>query len=492
MRVRAGIFTDKNHRNIGWKTVCESEALPHEYVNSYEAPVILFEGEVPTNIENFLMGGGTAVISGADHNSLPCSVSYRGKGFIEKIHFKKSSVNTARVPSEATFYEGDGWGRYRPNENRELRNSNSFPLIQEESYGKGSIFYSGVPLAQLITSKESKKRRFNSHTSVTERVSQVDKAKVEKILIWMLRKAFSRSGLPYVHYWYYPDRAPGIFNFRIDVDGTVGHNLARISEIATRNNLPINFFLNRSKCLGKENFLKNIDPFHVIGCHGDKHKVFKSFRGNLDNIGKCESWLKKNGLRYQKGFTAPRGEWNNSLGKALKKLGIKYSTDFGLKFDGLPFFPRIEPKRSFPLQLPVHPFSVERAFEYYKKHMDRRITPNEVTKYFKNIIIDKYKRNEPVLLYSHPRKFGEMVDTVLPQLSETVDNLGIIRVTLEDFASWWKKRDDFPLVVDFNKKDSSLSVATELPDRFNIRIISNSEIKLRGNANNNDTIREYR
>ena len=132
MELKVGIF-DKGSKGTGWKTICESEALPHGYLENYEAPIILFEGSVPEGVGDFVMRGGTAVISGADHRSLPPSVNYRGKGFIEEINFKAISVDSARTPSKATFFEGEGWGKYKLQKNQSGYRPDIFPLVQEES-----------------------------------------------------------------------------------------------------------------------------------------------------------------------------------------------------------------------------------------------------------------------------------------------------------------------------------------------------------------------
>ncbi len=495
MKIDAAIYSsDSINEGNGWKVVCESEALPHSYTDDFDhdKPVVLLEENIPAGLESYLRSGGTALITNVKPQSLPGERDYCGRGIITQASFSSLEIEQIRMPAIVNIFRGEGWGQYNIHENRVTKNTlhnDQFSLILEETWGKGKIIYTGAPLTGLLTVTGDTLRNFNPNTPVTERVATVDKAKIERILIWMLRRGFSSTEVPYCHYWYFPEGAPSVFNFRIDVDGAHREKVVDISKTAKQENLKLNYYINKNKCSGEEYYLKRINNFHEIGCHADLHNLFNRVSENIHNIENCERWLKEYNFKYKKGFVAPRGMWNFALNKALEKLGFEYSSDFSLKFDGLPFFPRPEGERSSVLQLPVHPFSVERAQKYYKNTAKDNISAREIRDYFLSVIFSKAKHNSPILLYSHPENFGDVVDQVLPDLVDMVNQLDIPKMTLGDFSDWWKKRDKLPLNLLYEAKDDILTVESEIPKNFRLQVISSEKTEIDGSIPDNKIIR---
>ena len=80
----------------------------------------------------------------------------------------------------------------------------------------------------------------------------------------------------------------------------------------------------------------------------------------MRNIKECEVWLDSIGIAHGPWFAAPRGMWNFALGLSLEELGFDFSSDFGYDIDSFPFFPRFRGRKMKLLQIPIHPYSVER------------------------------------------------------------------------------------------------------------------------------------
>jgi hypothetical protein len=94
-------------------------------------------------------------------------------------------------------------------------------------------------------------------------------------------------------------------------------------------------------------------------------------------------------------YAAPRGMWNPELGAALEELGYLYSSDFGLEIDGLPFFPRVYTQRTGVIQIPIHPFSVERAVRYAEENGLNPPSEEEVLSYFTAVARDLSSKSGP-------------------------------------------------------------------------------------------------
>ena len=167
-----------------------------------------------------------------------------------------------------------------------------------------------------------------------------------------------------------------------------------------------------------------------IGLHCYRHKVFNNFRKNNLNLQKGVSILKKNGIENL-GFASPFGVWNTALSDSINKLNFKYSSEFGLDYDNLPFFPIMNKNKfSNVLQIPIHPICVGSLKN--SKHNSEKIK-----KYFENIIKNHTSNNLPIFIYDHPKQFEEKI---LKWLFNKINELNFPSLTLQDYAEWWKQR----------------------------------------------------
>ena len=459
VNIEVGVYSGTGYPD-GWLRICEQEKMPHKVTDKPDSPVIVFEKETPEWLADYLSEGGVAVITEAVPASLPFDSQYFGEGLTTELFFQ-GIQGVAYAPAMGSIFRGNGYGCFRLHEKRIAKNGISngeFPVFLRKNVGRGCCFYTGLPLTKLLMCMGDTLRCFSPYTVVTERVSAIDKSLIAGVLVEVLKKAFWAAGLPYVRLWYYPNGEPTMFAFRVDVDGVYGTHLTAIARTAEEYKMPISFFVNRSLCQGDESFIKAISDFHEIGNHGDVHNLHDSLEDNISNIQQCSEWMRAEGISSGPWFVAPRGMWNWSLHQALEALGYEYSSDFGLEFDGLPFFPRINNRRSSVLQIPIHPYSVERAFAWSSEENAPEPTSETVADYFKKVVRDRLKNNLPAFFYGHPQYLGTMAHEVLPELMAAVTSLDIKTTTLTRFARWWLKRDATRYSVTWDEEDRQLVV----------------------------------
>lgn len=483
MELVAGIYRSDGETSPGWERVCEREKLPYRIVNEPEGPLTLIEGAAPEGFGEYLRGGGVAIVTGARPDQLPFSVDDRGTARITRARFPLEGMREVRIPALVRLFRGPGWGEFRQHEKRITKHGISndrFPLVLRREVGDGVCYFSGVPLTRLLTVMGDTLRPFGPFTEVTERICGVDKALIARILVWSLRRGFRDAGVPYPHLWYFPGGAEGVFMFRVDVDGVYGDHLHRLSEVGRRIDLPLSVFLNKQMSSSEQDRLKQIDPIHEIGNHADVHNLFDSVKNNRENIRRAEDWIRELGLSTEGGFVAPRGMWNQALGEALEREGYEYSGDFSLQFHGFPYFPRIQGSRSSVLQIPPHPYSVERAVIHHEQHGKPPPRAEDVLNHFLDHADYAFRNRLPVVLYSHPEHFGPIAPEVLPGLKEEIRGWGARIATHREYSDWWKKRDGVSLSCEYDPDNGTLKVSRSLPESVDLRVLTDRDLRLEG------------
>lgn len=478
-KVEFGLSRDVS-ADSGWYRILEQEMVPFRVVDGPDAPVILLEGDVPEWVEPFLNQGGVAILMAAEAARAPWLKGDRGCGVVQSAIVP--GMDSIQLPCTMDLFSAEGWGEIRIHDKRYtkdgLRNGR-FPLVCHQSVGKGHCLFSGAPLPRLLTVLGDTLRTFSPFSAVTERVAMVDKAKIARLLVGTMQRAADLAGMPYPHLWYYPDGAPSVFGFRIDVDGVYPPRLEEISRAAADVGLPLSIFANKNMCANDLPSLRKIHHLHEIGNHAAVHNLYDDESSNLSNVRICKVWLDSESIPNGPWFAAPRGMWNVTLGMALEKLGYEYSSDFGLDYDGLPFFPRYQGRRLNLLQVPIHPWSVERAFVFSEENSCEEPGIEEVLGYWKTVASFQINVHQPAFFYSHPQRFGEMAVRVLPALKEHCERDGARVTTLARYSAWWKMRDSVRFEAEFDTESSTLSLCGDLPADLAVNVISRTSIRLR-------------
>ena len=456
MMIRLGIYQPRQRRishNIGWKVLAEQEKVPFTVTDQPDCLVMAFDGDTPDWFADFLSSGGIAIVTDCHPELLPFAVEYAGDASIEYADLTELGSSLARVQCITRLYRGNGYGTFRIHENRISKAGiiqDEFPVFLYTDYGKGGCFYTGLPMSRLVTALGDILRTTTSFSNFSERIVSVDKHHVMKAMREILIMAFHRRELPYFHLSYFPDNYQSAIALRIDIDGVFGDNLVNISKCALDNGFRLTFFANKSLCKGDEQFIRKLNPKHEIGNHADVHNLFSDYESNLRNIQECQNWLVDLGIENSKSFSAPRGMWNYSLHQALEDLGYLYTSDFGAAIGGYPFFPYLNGVKSRTLQIPVNPFSSERAAIWRQESENQDINAEYIAEFYIKIIEENYHRCYPIVLYSHPEKFGLMADQIFQRIREKIANMNLWETTLTEFANWWIKRDKIEYCVEYD------------------------------------------
>jgi hypothetical protein len=167
--------------------------------------------------------------------------------------------------------------------------------------------------------------------------------------------------------------------------------------------------------------------------------TFPTEEKNLQNILKALSLLNANGL-HSKGAAAPYGTWNPAMASVFEHIGAGFSSEFGLDYDNLPFFPYVNGKFSPVLQLPIHPICVGSM---------RRVgySAEDMKKYFLQLVDAKLTDREPLCLYHHPthHHLDLFADVFKYIRSKKIDNY-----SYSEYASWWRTRSEIHWTHDFH------------------------------------------
>ncbi len=437
----------------GWRRILQQEGLPYRVADEPVSGCGLFSEHLPNWFETWVAAGNVAVISGATEagDLLPSSIP----AVIHRFR-PPEATRPAYAPGPARLYAGEGFGEIRLHEDRKIKAGNDpdvYPLVLEQSLGKGSVIYSGVNLARLLMMAGDCLRRFSPFTEVDERVASIDKAEVSDTLIWMLRRAFRAWGMPYLRPVRFPNGAPSVFVLRIDVDGLFGSRTRRLAEVGASYGIPMSFYFNGELCEEIPGDLDGWPEGHEISQHGYRHNIYSSVAENAQNLVDGADWLRGHLGIESDGFVAPRGLWNEALEEALIQARYAYSSDFALEFDSLPF----RTPRGV-LQIPVHPYSPERATVYAEERGLPTPSAASISSYYRAVLEEQVRRHRPAHFYGHPEVMGFMAEEILPPLFEQVSHLGCQSETLRGLAAWWKAREETEFTAEHDPDEPRLDI----------------------------------
>jgi hypothetical protein len=289
------------------------------------------------------------------------------------------------------------------------------------------------PFDALVDNKAARASWLLDGVSLTERVARVDKSAVRSRLIERLRAVITQAGGIWARLSPYPFPYRSAFGFRADLDEPIPEDYFRFGR-ARRGMRDCTTHFVSTRAYGDERAvladLRELDT----QSHGHFHVIYRDPEANRRNLNRAHDRLVASGIDPV-GFAAPEGRWNPGLDSVLEELGYLYSSDFQVGYDDLPFYPWRDGRFSNVLQVPIHPVCEGLFLEAGVR--DSRL----VGSYLASVVRAKLKAGEPAFVYGHPeRRLASMPD-VLDQLAAEVSNDGFVwRVTLTDFARWWRWR----------------------------------------------------
>lgn len=479
-RLVVGVHPPSEGRS-GWERLLDQERIGFVRSEDADPQVMLFSDSLPPWLETFVSRGGVAVISGAPNvdGLLPRGLPTLIHRFISPI----DGVTTVEAPGLARLFPGDGFGRARLHEDRLVKDGvdpDVYPVVLEKKVGNGVLIFTGIPLTRLLLAHGDSLRTFSPHTPVTERVCSIDKAEVLDTLMWMLHRAFRHLHVPYIRAARFPGGERSVFVMRVDVDGVFGDSARRIADTATAMGIRASFFFNGSLCDRIPGDLTSWMRPHEVGHHGYEHHVFPTVQENVANLQRGADWVRAHVGLEPVGFVAPRGLWNDALDQALVELGHRFSSDFALDFDSLPF----RTGRGI-LQIPVHPYSPERARVHATESETPTPSEDAVIGHYLAVIGDQCRTQRVAYIYAHPEVFGPMAAKVLPALF--ADGRTKLRsLTLGEFADWWQQREsvEFDLEQDDSSGEVRITVHGDRP--AHLEVLDHARLRLVVNGSRRD------
>jgi len=286
--------------------------------------------------------------------------------------------------------------------------------------------------AKLPTGKAFRSRFFSRHTHL----SPTEKVAVDNTLLWQYftfrayrgRRVKDENSPLLVHLWHLPESTKQLFGFRIDTDFATDEEITTLYKLCRKYNIRATWFVEVKSRKERLDIFREMEN-QEIALHCFNHRLSRSRAQQSRDIMEALRYMKLADL-HPKGYAAPYGEWRPWLPELLRDYGFEYSSEFGLAYDALPFFPPGEKLETLPPQIPIHPISVNRL-----KHAHH--TPSQMTAYYLDVLYRNNRSYTPTYLYHHPSQ-GHL--NVWEAVFRNVREKNIPVMSMGDYAAWWKRR----------------------------------------------------
>ena len=425
----------------GWQIILGQEGIPTEIISNINeikpnnVSALIVTGLDITHqkevILNYIRAGGAVLVD--------------SEMSLKLLNVKMSECRIRYlVPEKNSIYSAVGLVDIYQNglipKDKDITSLDSGLKIKIKRIGKGIVLILpfNVNKAILDISTSRRKFYFKRKELPSERIAKISKGEIRRIVRISLEYLHHIQGLPFVQLWYYPKGNRNIFAFRVDTDFCSKKDVLELYKICEKNEIPGSWFVETKT---SENWIPNFanHKSQEIGLHCYRHRVFKDYDNNRKNLEKGQKILEKYGINPI-GFVSPYGEWNYNLGNVIEDLGFKYSSEFSLDYDNMPFYPYLGDRFSEVLQIPIHPISIGRLRRAH-------FTDKEMWQYYKNVIVQKIKLCEPIIFYHHPshKKFD-----IFDRIFKFINEHSIKKIDFDGLSNWWKKRNEVKFNPIFN------------------------------------------
>ena len=412
--------------DLPWKTILDQEGLCYNTIkeskNSYACVIVSDITKISLEcIFNYVNLGGTLLISSYKWKSLTNTKTY-------------STKKSLLVPKKNSFFSSveylEIYHKIEYPKDKKIVPLDENLFIYKYLIGKGCVVIHPFDLKQIFNNNQSIRKQFyNTKIELpSEVVSKTNKGKIRKALFLCLKFLYNFKNYPLIRSNYNPENFSSIFCFRIDSDFSTIKNANKTNSLCEKYSIPATWFVETSSKSMISSVYKNFNSIE-FAFHNDRHIVFKSVAKNKNNIINGLNKLNDLNIKNLYGFSAPFGEWNESLNRAMEDK-FKYSSEFCYDYDNFPSFPIINNVFSRTLQIPIHPISIGRL---NRSHYSK----SEMIEYYLNIINEKYFNHEPIILYFHPNNENFIV---LENIFKTIKSLNIKIMTMYDYYKFWIKR----------------------------------------------------
>jgi len=326
------------------------------------------------------------------------------------------------------------------------------------------------PWAMLSDPRSEEHRWSLGERTLVEEIARVDKRAVREEALAALRDEIEGQGGLWLRVAAFPFPYRSAFSFRVDYDQYEPSGFAAMLAAVEGHADCTSHFVNAAAYGSHRDAVFRLRGLDV-GSHGYWHHVYRTEEENLRNLRRGIELLRAARVAPA-GFVAPHGRFNPALLAAMHELGITHSSEFGLAYDELPFFP----DGSSVLQIPVHPVCLELFLDAARRDGG---SPSEATaaalEYFVETARDKYRAAQPMFFYGHPAAgtaapAAESSARVLRVLTNTIADFGAVwRTTFSEFGAWWRVRAGVRLTAVREGEEFVVS-AEGIPNEYQIAV----------------------
>ena len=325
------------------------------------------------------------------------------------------------------------------------------------------------PFEELLDEQTGTHRWQTAGLTVNEEISRVDRRALRRRILQRLRVEIEQAGGIWLCVAAFPFPYRSALNFRIDYDRYNSADFGTTLDTIAGEEHATSHFVNAAAYLPHDRALARLRGLDV-GSHGYRHHTYLTEEENLTNVRRGIETLRAFQIEPS-GFAAPRGRFNRGLLRALEKLRVGHSSEFGLAYDELPFFPH----DGDVLQVPIHPVSLGIFLEAVRGEGPRRLAATQqavraAIDYFRETARGKYRAGEPVFLYGHPTGRLGTYPQVLRAVFDTANTFAAIwKTTLSEFAAWWRARAGIRLSV-VRRQDAFVVTSGRRPAEYRVGI----------------------
>ncbi|HVA47244.1 MAG TPA: hypothetical protein VNH11_12825 [Pirellulales bacterium] len=274
---------------------------------------------------------------------------------------------------------------------------------------------------------------------VYESVARVDRRAVRSRLLADLRVLLESAGGLWLSVARYPHPHQSAFSFRLDHDDYDETDFNATLAAICGYEHSVSHYVCMATHAPYPEALARLRGMHV-GSHGWWHHTYREKGDNLANIRRGIESLHALGLGPV-GFAAPHGRFHRGLLEALDELGVSHSSEFGLAYDDLPFFPG----QSNVLQIPIHPVCLGVCLEAARRAQDKATCDADVAaellEHWQAVMVEKHRTGEPIIFYGHPdRRLGRFPQLLRDVLDAAAQLPNTWCTTLANFEAWWRAR----------------------------------------------------
>lgn len=290
------------------------------------------------------------------------------------------------------------------------------------------------PWAALIESRAAEATWSIGGHELTERVCREPKARLRRELLNRIRSWVDDRGGVWARIAAFPHPYRSAFNLRIDLDEPAADDYFRFARARKSIDDCTTHFVNTRAYGDLPRVLADLRGRDAQS-HAHHHVVYRDDDLNRRNVERADALLRGAGFDPT-GFAGPEGRWTPGLDQALEDLEYSYSSDFQIGYDDLPFFPWRGDRFSRVLQVPIHPVC-EGLFQNAGAR-DGQAAADHLCQ----VVESKIASGEPAFVYGHPeRRLGRQPE-IVSAVANAVSHADLVwRVTLTEFARWWRWRD---------------------------------------------------